>query len=593
MYIQAYNFQNKEEYPIYIKKSISAGGKKSKKTIRKWSSWKELGNTVEEALKKAEEILKELEDEENNQGKVVNLTLKLTEPIKEKINCKKNAGMLFLLKAWSDLKIGNYLRKWKFDTNSKIEYSINDTLQAIVFSRIIYPGSKLYTSKIIDNYIKKYDVNIDDIYDILDRIPKFEKGLTKYLNKRICEEYKDESNSVFYDCTNFYFEIQNGDEEGIRKYGVEKNHRPDPIVEYGLLYTGNGIPIGSLTFDGNGSESKSLIPALKECGEEITSGKIICADGGLNTEENKRIIHSTGRNYIFVQSIKKLPIKKDSKKITESIREWVSNGKDLVKYNEGTYYKSRWIIRTSKYLEKLIVRFSEKDRKFQLKVIEKRIERANDMINNPSKYNKINSQDGKEYIKKISFNKKTGEIEEKDSILELDKEKIELEKREAGYFCVVTDIPSFSEEEQEYRKELRANNLRCKPLEITEILKIGHKRVDIEACFRVMKTNFKARPIYVRTEEHIKAHLFTVYLALVLFVYLKKKYNLNDFTDEELFAGIRNYELDKINDDLYRIISCELSTLKMLEKLNLEFLLFKNVSNKKIFDALRIASKSD
>ena len=151
MYIQAYNFQNKEEYPIYIKKSISAGGKKSKKTIRKWSSWKELGNTVEEALKKAEEILKELEDEENNQGKVVNLTLKLTEPIKEKINCKKNAGMLFLLKAWSDLKIGNYLRKWKFDTNSKIEYSINDTLQAIVFSRIIYPGSKLYTSKIIDN----------------------------------------------------------------------------------------------------------------------------------------------------------------------------------------------------------------------------------------------------------------------------------------------------------------------------------------------------------------------------------------------------------------------------------------------------------
>ena len=108
-----------------------------------------------------------------------------------------------------------------------------------------------------------------------------------------------------------------------------------------------------------------------------------------------------------------------------------------------------------------------------------------------------------------------------------------------------------------------------------------------------MKTNFKARSIYVRTEEHIKAHLFTVYLTLALFVYLKKKYNLNDFTDEELFVGIRNYELDKINDDLYRIISCELSTIKILEKLNLEFLLFKNVSNKKIFDALRIASKSD
>ena len=184
-------------------------------------------------------------------------------------------------------------------------------------------------SKKNNDYLEDFDLTVDDLYDALDRINEFSGQLTRKLSGRCRELLGSNSEAIYYDCTNFYFEIQEEDkEDGLRAYGVEKNHRPDPIVEYGLLLDGDGFPIGSATFRGNESEKGSLIPLLDDAGEEASKARIIVADNGLNTEDNKKAIHNSGRNYIFCQSPKQLS-EENLKPLFES-NGWL------------TYQKPRW-----------------------------------------------------------------------------------------------------------------------------------------------------------------------------------------------------------------------------------------------------------
>ncbi len=160
------------------------------------------------------------------------------------------------------MKLEAFLRSWKLTSNKKIKYSVNDELRLMCFSRIINPGSKLSDIRSNNNYVERFDLNIDNLYDSLDLIDELSAKLTRKLSKE-CKAIMPGSDdgAIFYDCSNFYFEIQSADEEGLRAYGIEKNHRPDPIIEYGLLYHRAGYPIGSVAFRGNESETGSLIPS--------------------------------------------------------------------------------------------------------------------------------------------------------------------------------------------------------------------------------------------------------------------------------------------------------------------------------------------
>lgn len=569
MYAKRIPVKKVNDVQIYVADGISIKGKK------KDIYYEDLGflSKLQEEHEDAEAYIKERVAYYENYKKELasssykfNVDYSLPIDEDEDFSYTKNASILFLNKVWSDLKLEAFFNKWKFDNKRKMNYSLNDAMRLMCFSRIINPGSKLSDVRNNDNFIEKFDLNIDNIYDSLDIINGLSNKLTRKLSKECKNIISGDGDAIFYDCSNFYFEIQNADEDGIRKYGVEKNHRPDPIVEYGLLFHENGYPLGSVTFKGNESETGSLIPLLINAGEEATASKIICADAGLNTTENKNKIHKSGRNYIFTQSLK-------GRKIEKDIREQMINGKDMITYGEpdkkGRYksYKSRVIIRSNGLEERLIVKYDPASYDFMINTINKRVEHAEEIIKNPSKLSLAKCSDGKEYIKKLVVDK-NGEIIKGKSELVLSNDKIEEEKALAGYYAYVTDIPSNEDKDEEYRNSLKKDGLRCVPLDDMEIIKIGGNRNDIEECFRIMKTDMQARPIYVRKEEHIKAHLFTVYVALTLICILRKKY-LPKATTNSIFKSLRNYVVGAIDDMSYKTLYWDNNTKELSKKMNL------------------------
>ena len=537
MYIKRFPQKNGDK-KIYI--CMAVPGTKVRKTLESFPSYRTL--CLEHGGEQgAEAFLKERIDilsngEENKKRDEFSIKIDLNQRIdmnNTDLRFAKNAGYLFLQKAYYDLRIEPFLNKWKFDNKLKIKYSLNDAFRLMVYSRVEDPGSKLATSKKNNDYLEDFDLTVDDLYDALDRINEFSGQLTRKLSGRCRELLGSNSEAIYYDCTNFYFEIQEEDkEDGLRAYGVEKNHRPDPIVEYGLLLDGDGFPIGSATFRGNESEKGSLIPLLDDAGEEASKTRIIVADNGLNTEDNKKAIHNSGRNYIFCQSPKQLS-EENLKPLFES-NGWLTyqNGKKRV--------KSWWIIRTNKREERVVARFDEKAKAFVNRTIDNRLKRLKKFFDNPNKLTLANCKDGKQYIKKLVVDKTTGEVIQAKSILELNQEAIEKDRKFAGYLLYVTDIPRVQDNEDRSFDKLAKEGYRVVFKDDLEIVEIAGKRNDIEDCFRQMKTGMDARPIFVYKPEHIKAHLFTVYVALTLLMYIKKKY-ASSITSEELIEEIRRY----------------------------------------------------
>ena len=243
MHAVFYPSKDKSDYSIYIRKSISIKNRKSKLTIEKYPSIRELGYTLEQARAFAEERVAELESEcKEREAQKTSLSIDFNKKA-EISSHAKNTGMLYLQKAWSLLRLEPFFNKLKFDEKLKISYSLNDTARFLAYSRIIKPASKLSTFKKSDDYIEDFPVTLDSLYATLGLLDKYQGKITKYCNKRCAEFLGAGSESIFYDCTNFYFETEDGDDDGFRSYGVEKNHRPDPIVEYGLLFSGDGFPI--------------------------------------------------------------------------------------------------------------------------------------------------------------------------------------------------------------------------------------------------------------------------------------------------------------------------------------------------------------
>lgn len=593
MYAVWYPRKGKSELdrPVNICRTDCVNGKRTRIIVEKHKKASEMGATKEIVDKYIEERIKFLEEEQKKQDEAekIESTIDFKEPLKSPFDHRKNGGFLFLEKAWYDLEIDGFLNRWVFDQKTKIQYSLSQTMRLLCFGRVIFPGSKIYTVGLRDRFLEKFDVGKDDIYDVLDRIDSFSGRLERILARRCASLLgSDPDEAVYYDCTNFYFEVQEDDDEnGLRAHGVEKNHRPDPIVEYGIMFDGVGFPTGSITFRGGKSEKPSLKEMLKD--DAYTKAKIICADCGLNSQDNKDAIHESGRNYIFCQSVRQLADKAEAG--NEGIRTWATNGKDMTAYGEPNKkgekcsYKERWIKRGSGLEERLIVKFDPDSRDFILRTIEKRVERAKKFIKNPSSLEFKNCQDGKEYIKRVEVDKETAEVKKGNPAYLLDEDKIKREKAEAGYYCFVTDIPKEGQLSGKEIAELKARGLRHSPKGAADIIRIAGRRVQIEDCFRTMKTNMAARPIFVRTTEHIRAHLFSVYVALVLVCYLKLRFKLKQ-TEDRLFDSLRNYEFADMQKGTFMTLRYDEDINELMEGAGLVLLRYRYLSWKKVKEAI-------
>lgn len=453
-------------------------------------------------------------------------------------------GYLFLQSFYYQLQMNKICRKLK--QKYKFKYDINAILSDLIYARILEPCSKRSSYKVASEFLEKPSYELHDVYRALDVLGT-ECDLIQaevYKNSHFLGERNDKI--LYYDCSNYYFEIEQ--EDGNKKYGQSKEHRPNPIIQMGLFMDGDGIPLAFSLFPRNANEQISLKPLEKKVLEDFGCQKFIyCSDVGLGSKSIREYNHMGERAYIVTQSIKKL--KKDEK-------EWALNPQgfkrvsddapvDITKLSEddkSLYYKDEPYT-TKKLHQRLIITYSPKYALYQKSIRDKQIERAQKMLDSGNtKKNRKNPNDPARFIGALAVTK---EGEAADVKHYLDENKISEEGQYDGFYAVCTDLLDD---------------------EVDDILKVSEGRWQIEECFRIMKTDFSARPIYLQDENRIKAHFLICFLALTIYRFLEKKLG-SKYTCEKLldtlkgmnFAEIQEqgftplYKREAITDDLHDV----------------------------------------
>lgn len=453
-------------------------------------------------------------------------------------------GYLFLQSFYYQLQMNKICRKLK--QKYKFKYDINAILSDLIYARILEPCSKRSSYKVASEFLEKPSYELHDVYRALDVLGT-ECDLIQaevYKNSHFLGERNDKI--LYYDCSNYYFEIEQ--EDGNKKYGQSKEHRPNPIIQMGLFMDGDGIPLAFSLFPRNANEQISLKPLEKKVLEDFGCQKFIyCSDVGLGSKSIREYNHMGERAYIVTQSIKKL--KKDEK-------EWALNPQgfkrvsddapvDITKLSEddkSLYYKDEPYT-TKKLHQRLIITYSPKYALYQKSIRDKQIKRAQKMLDSGNtKKNRKNPNDPARFIGTLAVTK---EGEAADVKHYLDENKISEEGQYDGFYAVCTDLLDD---------------------EVDDILKVSEGRWQIEECFRIMKTDFSARPIYLQDENRIKAHFLICFLALTIYRFLEKKLG-SKYTCEKLldtlkgmnFAEIQEqgftplYKREAITDDLHDV----------------------------------------
>lgn len=434
-------------------------------------------------------------------------------------------GYLFLQSVYYQMHIDKICRKLKM--KYKFKYDINAILSDLIYARILEPSSKRSSFKTALEFLEKPSYGLHDIYRALDVLGN-ECDLIQsevYKNSHFLGTRNDKV--LYYDCSNYYFEIEQ--EDGSKKYGKSKEHRPNPIIQMGLFMDGDGIPLAFSLFPGNANEQTSLKPLEKKVLSGFGCQKFIyCSDAGLASEDIRAYNHMGERACIVTQSIKKL--KKDEK-------EWALDPKgfkrvsddmpvditQLPEDDKGLYYKDEPYT-TKKLHQRLIITYSPKYALYQKTIRDRQVERAQKMLDSGNtKKNRKNPNDPARFIGTTAATKdgETANIHHY-----LDESKIEEESRYDGLYAVCTDLLDD---------------------EVSDILKVSEGRWQIEECFRIMKTDFSARPVYLQDENRIKAHFLICFLALTIYRFLEKKPD-SKYTCEELLDALKAFNFVEVQE---------------------------------------------
>lgn len=541
--------KSKNSESFYISKSfVNDSGKSTSVVVRKLGTLTDLldehGPTRDDVMvwARQEAKIETQKYKKERESKSVQITFHADRHLDFNKQTFYRGGYLFLQNIYYGLQLNKTCRKLK--SKYKFKYDINAILSDLIYSRILEPTSKRSSYKVASEFLEKPSYELHDIYralDVLGNECDFIQAEV-YKNSHFLAERNDKV--LYYDCSNYYFEIEQ--EDGSKKYGKSKQHKPNPIIQMGLFMDGDGIPLAFSTFPGNANEQTSLKPLEKKVLSEFGCQKFIyCSDAGLASEDIRNYNHMGERAFIVTQSIKKLRAEDKTWALSKEGFKRVSDDKpvDISKIPEddqGLYYKDEPYT-TKKIHQRLIVTYSPKYAKYQKKIRDKQVERAEKMmLNGSTKKTRKNPNDPARFIGTIAATK-DGEVADIHNYL--DEEKIESEARFDGLYAVCTDLLDD---------------------DVSEILKVSEGRWQIEECFRIMKTDFSARPIYLQDENRIKAHFLICFLALVSYRFLEKKLDYK-YTCETIlstlksmnFASIQGqgyiplYKREKITDDLH------------------------------------------
>lgn len=507
----------------YLSKSVRIGSRTTTKTIEKIGTYDEIKEKCGdmEPLEWAKKYAAKRSAEEKAAKQDVIMKCSSSMLIDKNVRRSCNAGYLFLLDIYYSLGIDKICTE--ISEKYRFEYDLNEILSMLVCSRIIAPGSKRSSLEEANGFVEQPKCSLHQIYRALEVIAKendfFQSQLYKN-SQSITERRKD---VLYYDCTNYYFEIE--DEDDFRKYGVSKEHRPNPIVQMGLFIDSDGIPLSFSVFDGNFSEQPSMTPLEKKILQDFdTSDFVVCTDSGLSSIANRRFNSIQGREFVTAQSIKKLKgflqdfcLSDDGWYLPGSDRKYKLSELDEEKDCDRVFYKDRWI-NENDLEQHLIVTYSIKYRNYQRAVRGRQIVRAEKLAENPSSLSRKKESDPKRFVMQEHCTI-DGEAAEK-TITSLDQNRIDNEMKYDGFYAVCTNLED----------------------DVSDIIRINQKRWEIEECFRIMKTEFKARPVYLSRRDRITAHFTTCFTALVIYRMLEKKLE-NRFTCEEIIRTLRDMNM--------------------------------------------------
>lgn len=491
-----------------------------------------------------------------------------------------NVGYLFLENIYYKLKL-NEICKF-IEDQKQFKFNLNEILSNLIYSRIIFPSSKLKTHELSKNFIETPNIKLENIYRGLTYLNEYTDYIQEKLYENSLKVINRNSRVIYFDCTNYFFEID--DEDNLRKYGINKQHQPSPQVGMGLFLDGDGLPLAYNIYPGNDNETKQLLPTENKIINNFklkNTHIVICTDAALSTDEIKQFNIKDGRGFVITQSLKKLKDEYRSKALDK--QNWRIQGDlkniyniETIENNEELYNKYKNVLfykiiptETAHVKQDLIVTFSFKYKEYYKNLRNNQIERARDKINK-NKNNKriLTSKNQNDYRRFIveDVSTKNGEIAEEYSY-SLNEELIREEERFDGFYALTTNLID----------------------DIETILKVAKGRWEIEESFRIMKHDFLARPVELSREDRIKAHFLTCYLALFIYRILEKKLNY-EYTVTEIIECLRNmnvlelkgdgytpvYERTNLTDDLHEIFGF---------RTDYEITNYKNF--KKIFDRLK------
>lgn len=522
---------SKNSPSYYIQKSVRIKGKSTTKTVERLGSIQEIKARAgdQDPLIWAENYTRELTRKEKEEKKDIIIKFSPSTLIDSSSRNSCNIGYLFLKDIYYHLGL-NQISK-HISSKYKFDYDLNDILSMLVFSRVIAPNSKRSSLKEAKNFLETPTCNLQDVYRSLEVISKENDFILSEIYKNSKNVLPRKTNILYYDCTNYYFEIE--DEDAFRKYGVSKENKPNPIVQMGLFVDEDGIPLTFSLFEGNKNEQQSLRPLEKKIINDFeTKEFIVCTDAGLSSTANRKFNDIQGRKFVTTQSIKKL--KSFLKEFCLSDDGWFKHGSnqkyklsqiDFEKEYNTVFYKSRWIIEDD-IEQRLIVSYCHKYANYQSSIREKQVDRARKKIENSSKLNKLNQNDPRRFISSIHHTQ-TGELADK-SIFLLDESKIECEAMYDGFYAVCTNL-DVSEE---------------------KIIEINKKRWQIEESFRIMKNELKTRPVFLSRQDRIRAHFTTCFLALLIYRILEFKLG-DEFSCSQIVKTLRNMNMLIADGDGY------------------------------------------
>ena len=435
-------------------------------------------------------------------------------------------GYLFLQSVYYSLKLDSICRKIR--SRHKFKFDLNAILSDLVYARVLEPSSKSSSFQAAGRFLEPPSYELHDVYRALSILAGELDFIQAEVYKNSFFFGKRNDRFLYYDCTNYYFEIEQ--EDGDKKYGKSKEHRPNPIIQMGLFTDGDGLPLAFSLFPGSQNEQKSMKPLEQKILQQFGCQKFIyCSDAGLASEDNRVFNHMGERSFIVTQSIKKLPAED---------REWALDGKGFKRLSDDSpvdlsrlteedrqelFYKDEPYT-TKKLHQRLIITYSPRYAAYQKAVRAEQVSRAEKMIASGSlKKQRKNPNDPARFVNRLAV---TREGEKADIHYYLDLDKIAEEEKYDGLYAVCTDLLDD---------------------DVSEILKVSEGRWQIEDCFRTMKTDFEARPVYVSREDRIKAHFLTCFLALLLFRLLKRELK-SPCTTQQLLGVLRGMEFADIED---------------------------------------------